>query len=228
MVEAKFMPAYVEKIFCAFIMTTNHLPLWLEEADRRFFLLNFDHEGYNNGGSDFENFTRLVERVVTQTNSSAGVKGLYDELMARDLAGFSAHSLDVRKHSTAIMVQLRVLSPDVVTQMVEQELAERGIVFVPVAFAGKIEALYAQRNANSQTYLFTELGWDKGKFAWDSCNQKWAYYKLLDPNFPPKSGMVWSGHNYDPMAAQVDKINSLLEGKASKQGTHERVLRIED
>jgi hypothetical protein len=228
MVEAKFMPAYVEKIFCAFIMTTNHLPLWLEEADRRFFILNFDHEGYNNGGSDFENFTRLVERVVTQTKSSAGVKGLYDELMARDLTGFSAHSLDVRKHSTAIMAQLRVLSPDVVTQLVEQKLAERDIVFVPVEFAGKIVALYAQRNANSQTYLFTELGWDKGKFAWDSCNQKWAYYKLLDPNFPPESGTVWSGHNYDPMGTQVDKIKSLLEGKDSKQGTHDRVLRIDD
>jgi hypothetical protein len=228
MVEAKFMPAYVEKIFCAFIMTTNHLPLWLEEADRRFFILNFDHEGYNNGGSDYENFTRLVERVVTQTKSLAGVKGLYDELMARDLTGFSAHSLDVRKHSTAIMEQLRVLSPDVVKQLVEQELAERNIVFVPVEFAGKVEALYAHRNANSQTYLFTDLGWGKDKFAWAGRNQRWAYFKLLDPNFPPKSGMVWSGHNYDPMAAQVDKIKSLLEGNDSKTDADQGFQKIDD
>ncbi len=63
-VEAKGLPSSVEPINCAFLMTTNNLPTWLEEADRRFYILNFDHEGYNNGGTDYEKFVGLVKKML--------------------------------------------------------------------------------------------------------------------------------------------------------------------
>lgn len=83
MVEAKGLPAYVEKIFCAFIMTTNHLPLWLEDSDRRFFILEFDHQGYANGGADQENFSNLVSDVKSQIRDPKRLKAIYESLMAR-------------------------------------------------------------------------------------------------------------------------------------------------
>ncbi len=55
-------------------MTTNHLPTWLEEADRRFFILNFDHEGYNNGGKDYEKFVGLVKNLKEQISTPGGAQ----------------------------------------------------------------------------------------------------------------------------------------------------------
>ena len=104
-------------------MTTNHLPTWLEEADRRFFILNFDHEGYNNGGKDYEKFVGLVKNLKEQVGTPAGIKGIYDDLMARDLTDHNAMSLDVMKHSTSLMQELKVLTPDVVKEQIKEVLA---------------------------------------------------------------------------------------------------------
>ena len=129
-VEAKGLPSSVEAINCAFLMTTNHLPTWLEEADRRFFILNFDHEGYNNGGRDYEKFVGLVKNLKEQVGTPAGIKGIYDDLMARDLTDHNAMSLDVMKHSTSLMRELKVLTPDVVKEQIKEVLSRHGIVFL--------------------------------------------------------------------------------------------------
>ena len=128
-VEAKGLPSSVESINCAFLMTTNHLPTWLEEADRRFFILNFDHEGYNNGGKDYDKFVGLVKNLKEQISTPAGVKGIYDDLMARDLSDHNPMSLDVVKHSTSLMRELQVLTPDVVKEQLREILAANNIVF---------------------------------------------------------------------------------------------------
>jgi hypothetical protein len=226
MVEAKFMPIYNEQIFCAFLMTTNHLPLWLEEADRRLFILNFNHEGYTNGGSDHPAFKALVGRVFDQIKTDAGVKGIYDVLMARDLTGFDAMSLDVTNNSTDIMDDLRDLSPDVVKQQVEEKLDELGIVFVPVEVATKVIGLFARREANAQTHLFTELGWGKKRFAWGGGTQKWAWVK--SSKFPPRHGKVWDGGDYQTMASQVSKVERLLDGNTSGGGASSDFQRVGD
>ncbi|AGI67003.1 hypothetical protein OAN307_c13100 [Octadecabacter antarcticus 307] len=209
MVEAKFMPSHDQIIHCAFVMTTNHLPLWLEEADRRFFILNFDHEGYNNGGKDYGRFSKLVGAVYDLISTDKGIKGIYDDLMARDVKSFNAMSLDVANNSTSIMTKLRDLSPDVVKQQVKELLEEKSIVFVPVSLAGKVIDLFAHREANSQTHLFSDLGWEKKKFAWNSGGQKWAWFKPSP--FPPGNGKVWDGGNYARMSDQVNKVENLID-----------------
>ena len=216
MVEAKFMPIYDQTIFCAFLMTTNHLPLWLEEADRRFFILNFDHQGYNNGGKDYDSFSKMVGEVYDLISTKAGIRGIYGSLMGRDVQDFNAKSLDVANNSTGIMLKLRDLSPDVVKQQVEELLEGNGITFIPSALAGKVVGLFAKREANNQTHLFSELGWEKGKFAWGGGGQKWAWFKPSDS--PPKQGKVWDGGNYAKMGDQVVKVEALIENKGNNDG----------
>ena len=99
-------------------------PLWLEEADRRFFILNFDHEGYNNGGKDYDRFSKFVGAVYDLIRNDKKIKFIYDDLMARDVKGNNAMSLDVANNSTSIMTKLRDLSPDVVKQQIEELLAK--------------------------------------------------------------------------------------------------------
>jgi len=207
-VEAKGLPSSVEPINSAFLMTTNHLPLWLEEADRRFFILNFDHEGYNNGGEDYENFTKIVGRLKDQVSTQAGIKGIYDELMARDLTEHNPHSLDVAKYSTDIMIELRTLSPDVVRQQVAESLEENLINFVPVELATDVMKKFAYREPNAQTHLFTEMGWVKNRYAWGGGVQKWAWVKPSE--YPPEKGKVYVGGGWVTMATQVKRIRLML------------------
>ena len=207
-VEAKGLPSGVEAINCAFLMTTNHLPTWLEEADRRFFILNFDHEGYNNGGKDYEKFVGLVKNLKAQVGTPAGIKGIYDDLMARDLTDHNAMSLDVMKHSTSLMQELKVLTPDVVKEQIKEVLGRHGIVFLMSKQATDLINCFAFREANSQTHLFTELGYKKARFAWGGVKSQRACWFL--PSADPDRGEVLVGGIRAPMEQQVNKVSELL------------------
>lgn len=207
-VEAKGLPSSVEAINCAFLMTTNHLPTWLEEADRRFFILNFDHEGYNNGGRDYEKFVGLVKNLKEQVGTPAGIKGICDDLMARDLTDHNAMSLDVMKHSTSLMRELKVLTPDVVKEQIKEVLSRHGIVFLMSKQATDLINCFAFREANSQTHLFTELGYKKARFAWGGVKSQRACWFL--PSADPERGEVLVGGIRAPMELQVNKVSELL------------------
>ena len=207
-VEAKGLPSSVEAINCAFLMTTNHLPTWLEEADRRFFILNFDHEGYNNGGRDYEKFVGLVKNLKEQVGTPAGIKGIYDDLLARDLTDHNAMSLDVMKHSTSLMRELKVLTPDVVKEQIKEVLSRHGIVFLMSKQATDLINCFAFREANSQTHLFTELGYKKARFAWGGVKSQRACWFL--PSADPERGEVLVGGIRAPMELQVNKVSELL------------------
>jgi len=218
MVEAKNMPIYVEELYCAFLMTTNHLPLWLEESDRRFYILNFDHEGFANGGQKYDEFTRLVGALKKQLACSSGIKAIYHALMNRVVAQDFGRKLDVANNITEIMGRLRDLSPDVVKQIVDERLSVRNICFVPVSEAHRVINQIAPREANAQTHIFTELGWKKKKFSWNGMVQKYAWYKVIDAEKEPARGQVYTGkitgkycdYGWVSMASQEDAVLDLL------------------
>jgi len=214
-------------------MTTNHLPLWLEESDRRFYILNFDHQGYANGGVDYDRFTRLVGAVKRQISTDEGVKGIYDRLMTRDVPQDFGLKLDVARHRTAIMKRLENLSPDVAKQVLEETLHENKIVFVPVKLAHRVLNKIAPREINAQTHIFTELGWRKGKFAWGGNPQSWAWYFEVDPDHPPSRGKVFYGKKdiavgsggWLSMSDQVEAVRRLI--KVDEEDKSEEVQGVE-
>ncbi len=186
-VEAKGQPSETINHHCCFLMTSNHLPLWLESADRRFYILNLDHQGYNNGGADYKKFKGLVAAVYAQITSKSALKGLYVTLLSRDLAGFDALSLDVNTHATDIMNELSNLSPDVVKELVADFLSVNEIKFVPQSDALKLVTHFAHREANAQTHIFSELGWKKKRYAWGGQGQRWAWHH---PDYKPEQGQI--------------------------------------
>jgi uncharacterized protein DUF5906 len=216
-VEAKGQPSETINHHCCFLMTSNHLPLWLEGADRRFYILNLDHQGYNNGGTDYEKFKGLVAAVYDQIASKPALNGLYQTLLSRDLTGFDALSLSVNDHATDIMKELANLSPDVVHELVADFLKTNDIKFVPQDDARKIVTHFAHREANAQTHLFSELGWKKKRFAWGGQSQRWAWYH---PDYKPEQGQIRAilhhdddlGNIHNHLAATLYPAMKLLLG----------------
>ena len=61
-VELKGQEAERARQCCCFLFTTNHLPLWIEENDRRYYLIEIDHDGHASGPRA-EEFSRLVGQL---------------------------------------------------------------------------------------------------------------------------------------------------------------------
>ena len=192
MVEAKSMPLYVEQIYCAFLMTSNHLPLWLEDSDRRFFILEFAHQGFTNGGTDYHYFNELCGRVYAQIGTDKGIKGIYDGLMKLEMPSDFGKKLDITGSKTGVMERIGALSPDVAKLLLEEALDENLIRFVPAEYASKLINKYSPRDVNAQNYMFTSLGWSRKKFAWDGGDQKRCWYREEHPDHPTTGSKgVW-------------------------------------
>jgi len=67
---------------------------------------------------------------------------------------------------------------------------------------------FAFREANSQTHLFTELGYKKARFAWGGVKSQRACWFL--PSADPDRGEVLVGGIRAPMEQQVNKVSELL------------------
>jgi hypothetical protein len=174
----------------------------------------FDHEGYNNGCKDYEKFVGLVKDLKEQISTPAGIKGIYDDLMARDLSQHNPMSLDVVKHSTSLMRELQVLTPDVVREQLREILLANNIVFFTSNQAQQLMELFAKREANSQTHLFTELGYKKNRFAWGGNKSQKACCHL--PSAAPVRGEVLVGGIRAPIGQQINKVNELLVDPAMR------------
>jgi hypothetical protein len=117
-------------------------------------------------------------------------------------------SLDVMKHSTALMKELKVLTPDVVKEQIKEVLSRHGIVFLMSKQATDLINCFAFREANSQNHLFTELGYKKARFAWGGVKSQRACWFL--PSADPDRGEVLVGGIRAPMEQQVNKVSELL------------------
>jgi hypothetical protein len=189
---------------CCFILTTNHKPIWLEPGDRRFYIIEVDHEGYAAGGSEYDNFVSLVAEVRATYASDHAVAQLYRALIARkQYPKFNPYSLNVNELATEVMRDISNLSTDVVEEMLGEFLREHGILFVPVRYANKIVEFFAHRNPNAAKYSFDRLGWKKKKFAWGGKGPSWAFF---DPKSNPSRGELQTPHFVQSIEAHINEV----------------------
>ena len=73
----------IEQCFAA-MFTSNHLPLWIEENDRRYWVVGIDHEG-RAGGEKSAEFGQLVGNVYAYLQHEAHLAEAYAFLMQREL-----------------------------------------------------------------------------------------------------------------------------------------------
>jgi len=78
LVEQKGQEAYQTDQHCCFVFTSNHLPLWLEADDRRYFIIDVEHEGHASGPRT-EAFQQIVRRVQEQINDPVALAAIIHE-----------------------------------------------------------------------------------------------------------------------------------------------------
>ncbi|SDJ38977.1 hypothetical protein SAMN05421850_1201 [Lutimaribacter saemankumensis] len=152
---------------CCFLFTTNHLPLWIEPEDRRYYIIEIDHDGHATG-PQADRFVALVERVYAFMDDDRALAGLYRALMERRIAnGFSAKTLNIARDATPIMRRIQGASEKTVRALLAETLEGNGQHAVPEADVVRLIREDLKQNPNSTRHLMTELGWSKFKAKWD-------------------------------------------------------------
>lgn len=174
MVEAKGKDAEPLAHKTCLMFTSNHKPVWLEQGDRRFYVIDIDHDGCN-GAARYDEFRVLVGKVKTTYDDPRELAGLYRWLMEREIsADFDASSLDVGRHSTEIMRDIQDYSADVDAEQLREFVEHYGVNFIPAKMVDRLMEKICSRRGNATKHLFSEIGWKMDRAAW--MGQKTARY----------------------------------------------------
>jgi hypothetical protein len=151
---------------CCFLFTSNHLPLWIEPQDRRYYLLEIDHEGHASGPNAAE-FGEVVGRLMAFLADDGCVSSLYHHLLQRRLsAGFSAKTLNIEKDATPLMRRVFGASEANMAARLGEWLTEEGYNAISEADVSEFVGRELRASANAVRHLMTELRWSRQKVKW--------------------------------------------------------------
>ena len=187
-VEHKFQSVQQVQQFCCFVFITNHKPIWLEQGDRRFYVVHVDHDGHRfgpNGGK----YASQVAALFEHYSDPAHVAALYKALRAHKVAAdFDPQSLQVVEKSTAVMHEIQESSFDINRKAVEEYLEAND--FIAVNMSG-LQHIVEQKLATKTSALKYVLG----DLEWVATNAKWGgkdYKRMLwlKPGYTLKGGTI--------------------------------------
>lgn len=166
MSEMKGMEAQMVEQRCCFILTSNHAPLWIEPDERRYYVLDIDHEGHASGPRT-DKFIDLMVRLDALIADPASVARLYNALMTRELSpDFNAKSLSITKHATAIMQQIQNTATQVSTEALREHLDGQNTNYIAEADLVTYVQQTLRGNVETIRHKMTELGWHRQKVKW--------------------------------------------------------------
>ncbi len=149
-----------------FIMTTNHLPLWIEAGERRFYVVDVGHEGHASG-PQAASFANRVQCVEDALQDDERVAGFYQYLMQRELAeDFDPMTLNTVVHGTEVMKQLLANQTPATNQQLAEYLGRESCVVITEkdlrAYVSKEMGL----KINAIRHMMTDLGWARHDVKW--------------------------------------------------------------
>jgi hypothetical protein len=172
LVEQKGQEAYQTDQQCCFVFTSNHLPLWLEADDRRYYVLDVEHDGHASG-PETEAFQDVVRRVHEQIADPVALGALYNALLHHKVADdFNAKSLNTTTHATPAMRLIQASSRQVSTERLEEYLNERSLPYI--SQFDLLHFVQKSMHANTETirHKMLELGWQKVEVKWGGVDYK--------------------------------------------------------
>lgn len=179
---------------CCFLFTTNHLPTWIEADDRRYYVVEVDHDGHA-AGPEADSFSDLVGRVHGLMNDPTQVAALYNALMAHPVPDtFNAHSLNISRDSTEVMERIQSASSQITTDQLEEFLNKLGQFAVPEATIGDHVREKMHRNINAVRHIMTDLGWSKKMAQWGGVDYARAIW--IHPGYTVDGGYVHGPDGY--------------------------------
>ena len=128
------------------------------------------------------------------------------------------------------------MAPDVVMQLIEEQLDEYDMYFLTTEDAAKLIKQITPRDINAQNYLFESLGWKKKKFSWDLGPQKSCWYREANPDYPASgskgvwlpegnrqamearnSKLQWHYAGYEPISLRLTRCTALWDEKEKEE-----------
>ena len=177
------------------VLTSNHMPFWIEPDDRRYYIVNVDHDGYARGPRAAE-FAALVQRLETWAADPGSIAGFYNVLMARQLpAEFSAKTLNVDLHGTEIMRQVFGNGRATILDQLEELLDRRGQHALPESDVVKLVTGDLKANINSTKHLMSDLGWIKSAVKWGAADYKRQLW--LRPGYHAENGKLYGPDGFE-------------------------------
>lgn len=166
MTEHKGHDVHMVEQACAFLFTSNHTPLWLEQGDRRFYVVEVDHDGHRFGERATE-FAALSAELHEYLRQPKHVAMLYNALMRHQIpAAFNAKSLNVQSFSTKIMQTIQGASWDINIEQYDAELSRMKLVALPAALMGQVAEGVGTFSNNQIKHWLLRLGWSREKVKW--------------------------------------------------------------
>ncbi|MCL7465655.1 DUF5906 domain-containing protein [Phaeovulum sp. NW3] len=154
------------ELFSLFLLNSNHLPLWIEPGERRFYVVDVDHDGHASGPRA-ETFIKLIKAIDNVLQSDERVAELYQWLMARQLADdFDPMSLNTAVHGTEVMKRILANQTSATTQQLSEFLGREGAI----AITEQDLRAYVTREMNLKPsairHMMSELGWARSAVKW--------------------------------------------------------------
>lgn len=178
----------IEQRVCL-VLTSNHLPFWIEPEDRRYYIVSVDHEGYARGPQATE-FAALVERLEAWAQDPVNVARLYNALITRNIPeDFSAKTLNVDLHGTDIMRQVFGSGRATILDQLKELLDEKGQNAIAEKDVVEVVTSKLKANINTTKHLMSDLGWSKVEVKWggvDYARQLW-----LRPGYTVDRGKIY-------------------------------------
>lgn len=149
------------RLHSCFLLTSNHLPTWIEAGERRFYVVDVGHDGHASGPNS-EFFTMVVRAVEKALGDDEKVAAFYSWLMQRELsADFDAMTLNTKLHGTDLMRRLEANQVTATTQQLAEYLSGQEAVAITEQDLRVYMTKEMRLNANSLQYMMTELKWHR-------------------------------------------------------------------
>lgn len=182
-VERKYQPIVSIPQTSCFVFMTNHKPLWLEGGERRYYIINIDHDGHAQGNLN-DAFSKIAGKVNELGQNAQFLRDLYEQLITRQLAtSFDAKNMRFNENATPIMRKLQTTSGNEGEQVLKALLDEYCVSLVPNEDFPELIAHLKLRNANSLRNMLAILGWEARRVRFGGRQHRvWCHQTLLVEN----------------------------------------------
>lgn len=179
---------------CNFLFTTNHLPLWIEAGDRRYYVAEVDHEGHASG-AQAEEFSEFVGETLAALDHPEEIAKLYNALMQHRFSNeFDPKSLNLANVDTPVMRQIKGSSQEVLTARLEEALNSKRQFAIPQETLARMFISLGIR-VNRIRHLMNDLNWRVEKVKWGG--RDYARNIWVHPDYHVDGGRVRGPDDYD-------------------------------
>ena len=182
-VDVKHQSKQTIPLSCAFMLTSNHRPTWLEGGERRYYIIDMDHEGHAHG--DMKNtFDEICQRFYADLADQQVLKRWYIELTQMTFhTEFDAMVLKPKTIGSPLMKELMTDAKVELREVLEDLFQSYKVTVIPSSQLQALVDHFKMRNLQALRNTLKELGWRDEKLRFGGKqNRCWIGYNLPTEN----------------------------------------------